>query len=63
MFKKVYKVLGAGHGYDENGNPIVSLLATFDTLEEAQEYLATNEQLSIWKNGFITDAICMRTLS
>ena len=35
----------------------------FDTLEEAQEYLDTNEQLSIWKNGFITDAICMKTLS
>ena len=33
------------------------------TKEEAQEYLATNEQLSIWKSGFITDAICMRTLS
>ena len=49
MFKKVYKVLGAGQSYDENGNPIVSLLATFDTLEEAQEYLATNEQPSIWK--------------
>ena len=42
MFKKVYKVLAAGQSYDENGNPIVSLLDTFDTLEEAQEYLATN---------------------
>ena len=47
MFKKVYKVLAAGQSYDENGNPIVSLLDTFDTLEESQEYLATNEQLSI----------------
>ena len=37
MFKKVYKVLAAGQSYDENGNPIVSLLDTFDTLEEAQE--------------------------
>ena len=63
MFKKVYKVLGEGQSYDENSNPIVSLFATFDTLEEAQAYLATNEQLSIWKNGFITDTICMRTLS
>ena len=35
MFKKVYKVLGEGQSYDENGNPIVSLFATFDTLEEA----------------------------
>ena len=63
MFQKVYTVLAAGETHDENGNPIGSLLATLDTLEEAQEYLATHEQLSIWKNGFITDAICMRTLS
>ena len=28
MFKKVYKALGEGQSYDENGNPIVSLFAT-----------------------------------
>ena len=49
MFKKVYKVLVAGQSYDENGNPIVSLLATFDTLEEAKNFLKSLHEDKVTK--------------